>query len=134
MIKQIVPECAKKLYLQLNYEDRRLRFFASVTDEYIEEYFKNFSGTIYGYFIEDDLVGVLETVEYENFVEIATVVDKKHRGKGISTQLIKQFLTTTKPKEVRSFCLASNLYMKKLCKSLGMTLKTIEDECMAVLI
>ncbi|MGK7753511.1 MULTISPECIES: GNAT family N-acetyltransferase [unclassified Roseovarius] len=119
-------------FARLDPETRRLRFGASVTDEFVTRYAETVLGldsVVYGAFVEGDLHGVGELRMLLNSwpvrAEIALSVDPDWQHEGIGDALFVRMLAAAQNRGVRSLymmCLRENERMQRLARRHDATL------------
>jgi RimJ/RimL family protein N-acetyltransferase len=126
-------------FLNLDSDDRRLRFGTAATDEYIKKYvdraIEDKNSKWFG--IEDDnaLVAVCHAAIYENGEgELGCSVDTDYRNCGYAQALFDRAVTWLRSKDVTNVfmhCLSENGAMKHIAKKNRMTVITHIDETKA---
>lgn len=125
-------------FLRLAPEDRRLRFFASIGDAFIEAYCeKTFSpgSSVLGCFIDGELraVGELRQQGYfwNRIGEVAITVERPYQNCGLGTEMLRRVVSLARNRSVQTlqlFCLLDNSKMQRVARKLGGTLKYAEGE------
>lgn len=111
-------------YLRLDVDDRRLRFFGAVSNEFIEAYARRVlmaPRRAVGYFAGDELRAVGELV-FQGYplrprAEIALSVEREHRRKGVGRRLMDDLITIARnrgARDIRVMCLPDNYQMRHL--------------------
>jgi RimJ/RimL family protein N-acetyltransferase len=123
------------LLLTLSAEDRYRRFCRPMTDEALRHHVARIDwseATVLGAFDEcARLVGVLELCDAGSAAEIGIVVAHEHRVRGVASALMERALLKAKvlgKARVTLSCLAENLPMRRLARSVGLEQTMIATE------
>lgn len=132
--------------LRLSTEDRRLRFFTTLSDEavkrYVDERLDFNRGRIFGVLNpEGRLVGVAqasEVVEKDGHIscEAAFSIDREERSHGLARRLMQAIITHCRERGVSRLCMSclrNNERMKALALSFGLKMRIDFDEVYAEL-
>lgn len=129
----------RALYLGLEREDRRLRFFSTLNDTGIHAYVDQLDftrGIVLGAFdVEARLLGTLELSPCGDSIELALAVASTARGKGIGRALVERAWAETRTSPARQLvlvCLSENGAMRRLAQRLDMKLRLVEGDIEAL--
>lgn len=124
-----------ELYRSLNEEDRYLRFFSPVGDNYLDTYVGRLDflrGQVFGAFDGDAcLVGVLELNRCASEFELSLAVSERARAQGVGRALVEKAWEEARASNVERLvlvCLAENSGMRALAKRLGMETRFAEGD------
>jgi GNAT superfamily N-acetyltransferase len=122
-------ELVQAHFLRLDPEARRTRFFAGVSDIYIEEYCRGplpHAELVLGAFVDGVLRGVgelyLTDEEPRLTAEIALSVETEYQDRGVGTVLLDRLTTFARNRAVRlvrMVCLTENRRMRHLTNKFG---------------
>lgn len=131
-------ENLKNHLLRLNREDRRMRFFGSVSDDFIHTYCDRINwlrSTILGCFVEGELRGVTELMPtgdaWPSPAELALTVEGPFQDRGIGTELLQKVLIMARNRfigTVYMICLLENKKMQHVARKSGADLVFHEGE------
>jgi RimJ/RimL family protein N-acetyltransferase len=119
----------QKHLIRLDPDSRRLRFGASVRDEYVMRFVEgiDWSSSIHlGYFSGDRLCGAAHLVwhdlSYPPGVEYAVSVEVPHQGVGVGSELTRRAVTIARNRGLRELymiCLRENARMRHVARKVG---------------
>lgn len=124
--------------LSLQGEDRRLRFGAMVSDNFIENYVhSSFNTTSKWFGCEEDgrIVSACHAAVFNNDAELGCSVDKEYRGHGLAQLMFDRAVTwlrTQGIKEVFMHCLTENQIMRHIARKNEMAVVSEDGETDAV--
>ena len=113
-------------------EDRRLRFGAVVTDEYIEKYVNSSINDVDSKWfgidhIDGYLVAACHASIIDDLAELGCSVNKEYRGHGFAQLMFDRAVTWLRSKNIRDVCmhcLSENAVMKHIARKNDMTVVT----------
>lgn len=112
-------------------EDRRLRFGAVVTDEYIRTYVESTcsdsNNKWFGVEVEDKIVAACHASIMDDLAELGCSVDKEYRGHKLAQAMFDRAVTWLRTKgitDVCMHCLAENSVMKHIARKNDMAVVT----------
>lgn len=128
-------DAVRQLYLSLDHEDRRLRFFSALNDTAISRYVDDLDflqGIVLGAFdLDAKLLGTLELSPEGDSTELALAVASDARGKGVGRALVARAWEETRTSSARELvlvCLTENTAMRNLAKRLGMKARFVDGD------
>ena len=127
-----------ELYNSLSSESiyHRFRGFFKDFEKYIKSVFSDPRNAVYGAFLNNELVGVLEAVYLsDGCYEIAIVVKDNHQGKGIGTGLVAYAMNELKKKGAKTLVAHTtpdNYRILAISRKFHGTIKCMYEECTAV--
>lgn len=112
-------------------EDRRLRFGAVVTDDYIRTYVESTcddsNNKWFGVEVEDKIVAACHASIMDDLAELGCSVDKEYRGHKLAQAMFDRAVTWLRTKgitDVCMHCLAENSVMKHIARKNDMAVVT----------
>ena len=124
--------------LRLDPENRRLRLFGRVGDDYIETYSETLFATgdiVLGCFVDGELRAVGELRHqgdlWRPVAEVAITVERPFQNSGIGTALLRQLVEFAQNRSIRTlhlFCLLDNHRMQSVARKLGGELMVVDGE------
>ncbi len=128
--------------LRLTAEDRRLRFFAGVNDDYIANHCRHIDGlhaVVIGFFESGVLRGAAELHLASDFgprAELAITVERAWQAHHIGTELLGHAITIAENRGVRTIamvCLLDNRRMQHIARKFTARLEIVDDQAEAQL-
>jgi RimJ/RimL family protein N-acetyltransferase len=126
--------------LRLTAEDRRLRFFAGVSDAYIADHCRRIDGLraiVVGFFESGVLRGAAElhlTSDFDSRAELAVTVEAGWQAHHFGTELIDHAITIAENRGMRSIemvCLIDNRRMQHVARKFTDRLRIVDDQAEA---
>lgn len=124
-------------FLQLDHDDRHMRFGAAIDSNVIDRYVARLDFTqdaMFGVAQEGDFIGVAHAAWVHHTVELALSVIEAHRRRGLGTHLFARGLAWARERGARELwmhCRSDNVAILGLARRQGMTLMRDEGECIA---
>jgi len=117
--------------LELDAEDRRLRFGCAMADEAIEHYVRDIDferDALFGIYGEHlGLAGACHVAQTDDLAEFGVSVSPAHRRRGIGSALVARAALHARNVGIGTLfmhCLSENTGMKRIARQLGMSIVT----------
>ncbi len=120
-------------FLRLDAEDRHLRFFGQVSDDFIERYCQEVLATGYvvlAGFADGEVRAVGELRAYgapgQRKAEIAVSIERPYQSRGAGTELFRRLINLARNRSIRtihSACLLENAKMQRIARKCGCALQ-----------